>query len=136
MTSGHAALVPVSTGGAGLFERDDAIRRLRGLLQASTVSGRIAAISGEAGVGKTALIEAVAAAESRRASFLWGGCEALDTPRPLGPLLDISIQLDEEFQGHLSAGAPRHEMFAAFAAALGRRAEPLCVVFELSLIHI
>ena len=45
-------------------------------------------ISGEAGIGKTALVEAfVDALNSASTRPLWGACEALATPRPLGPLI-------------------------------------------------
>ena len=47
--------------------------------------GRLILVGGEAGVGKTALVRAFA--DGRR--VLWGACDPLHTPRPLGPLLDI-----------------------------------------------
>ena len=46
--------------------------------------GRLAFVSGEAGVGKTALLRRFCAGE-RRARVLWGACDALFTPRALGP---------------------------------------------------
>src|SRR5689334_15263494 len=125
-----ATLTPAPGVGTALLERDDALARLRMLLAASAKSGRVVAISGEAGVGKTTLVEALAEHEAGRASFLWGGCEALDTPRPLGPLLDMSSQLDDEFGERLRAGNPLHDVFATFAETLGRRSGAMAVVFE------
>jgi DNA-binding CsgD family transcriptional regulator/tetratricopeptide (TPR) repeat protein len=49
--------------------------------------GRLILVGGEAGVGKTALVRAFA--EGR--DVLWGACDPLHTPRPLGPLLDIGL---------------------------------------------
>ena len=49
--------------------------------------GRLILVGGEAGVGKTALVRAFV--DGRR--VLWGGCDPLHTPRPLGPLLDIGL---------------------------------------------
>jgi hypothetical protein len=40
-------------------------------------------VLGEAGAGKTALVREFARGERVR----WGACEALTTPRPLGPFL-------------------------------------------------
>jgi DNA-binding CsgD family transcriptional regulator len=50
--------------------------------------GRLILIGGEAGVGKTALVRAFT--EGR--DVLWGACDPLHTPRPLGPLLDIGLR--------------------------------------------
>ena len=59
--------------------------------------GRLILVGGEAGVGKTALVRAFA--DGRR--VLWGACDPLHTPRPLGPLLDIG--LDESSPAALAA---------------------------------
>jgi DNA-binding CsgD family transcriptional regulator/tetratricopeptide (TPR) repeat protein len=50
--------------------------------------GRLVLIGGEAGVGKTALVRAFT--HDRR--VLWGACDPLHTPRPLGPLVDIGLR--------------------------------------------
>ena len=52
-------------------------------------SGRLVVITGEAGIGKTTLIDAFRA---RRPDlrWLWGACDGGFTPRPLGPLHDIA----------------------------------------------
>ena len=68
-------------------------------------------IAGEAGVGKSALVE-----EAQRglpdASWYWGACDGLFTPRPLGPLFDIAAQVGGESWA-VPAGAPREELFSA-----------------------
>ena len=46
-------------------------------------------VTGEAGVGKTALIEAFIHAVGDRARVLRGVCEALFSPRPLGPFYEL-----------------------------------------------
>ena len=60
-----------------------AIERLQ---MAACGRGGVIAIGGEAGVGKTSLVDAFAAAHDDDARILWSGCEALSTPRALGPL--------------------------------------------------
>ena len=113
-----------------LLERDGALASLSDALAASRMQGQVAAVSGEAGVGKTSLLEALAAREGRSAPFLWGACEALATPRPLGPLLDMAADVGSEVEALLATGAPRHQVFAAFAASIARRTPPTVVVFE------
>src|SRR4029453_11742508 len=100
-----------------LLERDDALAELERALAASHPQGQIATVSGEAGVGKTALLHALAE-RNPAASILWGACEALSTPRPLGPLLDLAPELGDEIDELLAAAVPRHQVFAAFAAAV------------------
>src|SRR4029450_2286902 len=108
-----------------LLERDDALAALGRALAASHPQGQIATVSGEAGVGKTGLLEALAD-QSPTASFLWGACEALGTPRPLGPLLDLVPQLGGDIEPLVATIVPRHQFFAAVATAVDRRRAPNC----------
>src|SRR3954469_19420807 len=55
-------------------------------MEGSRSAGRIRVVAGEAGIGKTALVSAAAA--DRR--VLWGACDPLITPRPMGPLRDVA----------------------------------------------
>lgn len=52
--------------------------------------GRCVLISGDAGIGKTSLVQAFVANLGTKAVPLVVGCEALFTPRPLGPLVDLA----------------------------------------------
>ena len=52
--------------------------------------GRLVVISGEAGVGKTALARELCASHRGSAQVLWAQCDPLQTPRALGPVLDIA----------------------------------------------
>src|SRR5262245_18526372 len=82
-------------------------------------SGRLVLVSGESGIGKTALLEAFQR-RSPGLRWLWGGCERLTTPRPLGPLFDIAAQASGELASLATqAGAPRERLFAAFLAEIG-----------------
>jgi predicted ATPase len=60
---------------------------LRDRLQAAATRGHVALVAGEAGIGKTSVLRALA--ESHDAVW-WGACDALQTPHPLAPLLDIA----------------------------------------------
>ena len=56
--------------------------------------GRLVFVGGEAGVGKTALVHAFAAASGT--PVLRGACENLTTPTPFGPFLDLGLDLGDE----------------------------------------
>src|SRR3954447_3835204 len=74
----------------GLLERDALVERLRQAAQAALGgAGSLGAVSGEPGAGKTALVREV----FTPTSALWGYCEPLSTPRPLGPFHDIAGQI-------------------------------------------
>jgi len=78
---------------------------------------RVLVVSGQPGVGKTALVEAFQE-RSRGTRWLWGACDGLLTPRPLGPLFDIGARLDGELGRLCRDGAPRDRLFAAFLAEI------------------
>src|SRR5262245_12363362 len=96
---------------AELLERDHELLALDTLLgEVMTGQGRSALIGGEAGIGKTALVERfIARAQARQPSprLLWGSCEALFAPRPLGPLYDIAQQAPGPLRALLETDANR-----------------------------
>jgi tetratricopeptide (TPR) repeat protein len=59
---------------------------------------------------------------------LWGACDALHTPRPLGPFLDVADQAGGELAAVAEQGTSAGELIAAFARELRRR--PAIVVLE------
>jgi DNA-binding CsgD family transcriptional regulator/tetratricopeptide (TPR) repeat protein len=82
--------------------------------------GTLVLVGGEAGVGKSALAEAAAhSARDGGVSVLVGACDALSTPRPLGPFRDIASEVGDEDLLQILDGAPRRfEVFGAFLALL------------------
>lgn len=113
-----------------LHERDEALGELNAALaDALAGRGRVFFVGGEAGIGKTALVEAFARRQPAAIRRLWGACDPLFTPRPLGPLHDVAAQLDPgaALVAALSAGGHA----AVFAAALrDLTARPTVAVFE------
>ena len=111
-----------------LLERDSCLAQLEDARAATVESGVIALVSGEAGIGKTTLVETFAArAAAGGARVLRGSCDPLFTPRPLGPVFDIARSAG----GRLAAtvtGDDRERLFGALLDEL--KSGPVLAVFE------
>jgi DNA-binding CsgD family transcriptional regulator/tetratricopeptide (TPR) repeat protein len=111
-----------------LLEREQCLADLAQWLGAvADQGGCIALVGGEAGMGKTALLQEFSK-QQRVARVLWGACDALFTPRPLAPLHDIARQTKGALLAAVNFAAKREEIFTAALDEL-ERSETL-VVFE------
>jgi DNA-binding CsgD family transcriptional regulator len=115
-----------------LYEREDALRELDAAQTGALAGGgRIVLIGGEAGIGKTALVEAFTRWRPNTVRLLWGACDLLFTPRPLGPLHDMAGQLPPDAALPAALAAPEAGHAPIFAAALRElAARPTLAVFE------
>ena len=74
-----------------LLERESALADLGAALAAARAGrGRVALLSGGAGMGKTSVVRTFLAGLDRRTRVLEGACDDLLTPRPFGPVHDMS----------------------------------------------
>jgi len=112
-----------------LLERQAELATMRALLDAAAGRGAVALVTGEAGIGKSSLLRACAAAhEASAGSVWWGACDALATPLPLAPLLDIAREARPRFAEKLDG--PRPALFEAVLDELRRASPPRLVVVE------
>lgn len=96
-----------------LLERDAQFAALAEYAaEARAGAGRLVLVAGEAGVGKSSLVERLQD-ELPEARWAWGACDGLFTPRPLGPLFDLAGRLGGELAALCRAGAGREELFDA-----------------------
>jgi DNA-binding CsgD family transcriptional regulator/tetratricopeptide (TPR) repeat protein len=120
-------MVPVRENSrAPLFEREAALRILGNALDlASKGHGSVVSIVGDAGLGKTALVNAFCRRQ-RGVCVLRGLCDALSTPRPLGPIRDIARDVGGALEKSFAAG--RDAVFDALLAAISADKATLLVV--------
>ena len=91
-----------------LLERDEQLARLRTALEgARSGTGRLVLVTGEAGVGKTALVDSISRTDADLRVWT-GSCEQLFTARPLGPLADIASNAAGRLGEVVGRGAPVH----------------------------
>jgi len=110
-----------------LLERERQVDAVLGYAtEADAGSGRLVLVEGEAGGGKSTLLEEVEA-RLPDATWHWGACDGLFTPLPLSPLRDIAEQVGGDLLAALRADASRDAIFDALIAAV-RNAPGLTVL--------
>ena len=110
-----------------LLERGAQLATLREQFAKIDDSGRLVLVTGEAGAGKSALVEAFLADQGPPTEVLFGRCDDLFAPRPLGPLADIARQRP----GRLRDALAEADQSAAFEAFLSELAGPQPVIVAL-----
>ena len=93
--------------------------------------GRLVLVGGEAGAGKTALLRQWCEESRGRARIVWGTCDPLLTPGPLGPLFDVAEVTGGELGELVMGGAQPREVAGALLRELGVRTPPVLVLEDL-----
>ncbi|MET0899901.1 MAG: AAA family ATPase [Mycobacterium sp.] len=101
-----------------LTERDHELDQLAARAAAAYAGrGGAVMVCGESGAGKTSFVEAVVDRYHRefgdRGRVLWGACDPLSTPRPLGPLHDLAHAFGPRTQELLANGEQPYDIFVS-----------------------
>ena len=113
-----------------LLERTPQLGSLHTALQSARQGhGRLVFVGGEAGIGKTTLVERFCLGLPREVRIFRGACDAIATPRPLGPLIDMAAELGDAFEGAVR-GERRELLFDSFLRVLREGSRPVVVVLE------
>jgi hypothetical protein len=102
-----------------LLERESDLRELGRLLDdAAARHGRMLFLGGEAGVGKTSLVDAFLRQVDSGVDAVRSSCDALSTPGPLSSVRAHATALGIDFQPHLREGQFRDDLFHAMYDAI------------------
>jgi DNA-binding CsgD family transcriptional regulator len=113
---------------AGLLEREGQLAALVAAVEeAAAGRGSMVLLGGEAGIGKTSLVRALAERVGGEVAVFSGACEALSVPVPLGPLREL---FEVAGGGDLLkvGGDDRLRVARALLDALGERAPAVAVI--------
>lgn len=111
-----------------LLEREAYLGRLASLLaDARRGHGHLALVAGEAGIGKTTLVDAFCALAPAATRQLWGTCDPLVPARPFTPIVDIADRVGGDLRQAMSGG-DRDGVIEAFLGLLQRPGAPPTVV--------
>lgn len=113
-----------------MLEREEFLETLVGYAdEAASGLSRVVFIAGEAGVGKTTLLE-LFRQQRPDARWLFGRCDGAFTPEPLGPLFDIADQLGGPLADAGATGADRDRLFRLLLDQLAAPAPATMLVIE------
>ncbi len=114
-----------------LLERDVALATLAGAYDdAVRGSGRVVFVTGEPGIGKTSLVTRFVRGLGADTRVLFGTCDDLSIPRPLGPIRDLAGSVSAALEGALAAGAAPHDIQTLLLAEVELPPRPTVLVLE------
>jgi predicted ATPase len=88
-----------------LLERDQELTTLvNAAREAADGTGSVVLLHGEAGIGKMSLVSAIKSQLPSETRMLIGSCDALSTPRTLGPFRDLAPAVGPRLAAALQAG--------------------------------
>ena len=115
--------------GDTMLEREEQLTALQGCLgDARAGRGRFVLVAGEAGIGKTTLVEHFCQGHAADGVVFWGACDGLRTPRPLSPLIDVARHAGGVLQAAIDGGEKPAGCFDALRRELERCRRPVLVI--------
>jgi len=114
-----------------ILERDHELAELAAAAAAAgTGAGSVVLVSGEAGIGKSSLVDAVGGVLPPAGRLLVGYCDDLATRRTLGPLRDLAGSVGADLTRAVEEGGDRNRLLDALRAELSRGPHPTVLAVE------
>jgi DNA-binding CsgD family transcriptional regulator/tetratricopeptide (TPR) repeat protein len=95
-----------------LVERDEHLRALTEVFAVPSSSGKVVLLSGEAGFGKTSLLQAGLDTLDHKWRVLLAISEPLDVPAAFAPLYDLMAEMAPELQDDIRSGTGRMPVYS------------------------
>ena len=115
----------------GILERDAELSVLtRAVREAADRHGSVVLVMGEAGIGKSSVVEELRSQLPAEGRMLVGYCDDLATPRTLGPFRDLVGSVGTEFSRAMADGSDRDRVLTALRAELTWPEHPTVLVIE------
>ena len=114
-----------------ILEREQELAALAAAArEAAAGEGSVVLVSGEAGIGKSILVEAVRSVLPAESRLLVGYCDDLATRRALGPFRDLVGSVGAELTRALQEGGDRNQLLDALRTELSWAGHPTVLVIE------
>ena len=115
----------------GILERDAELSALaHAAREAADGHGSVVLVMGEAGIGKSSLVEALRSHLPAEGRMLVGYCDDLATPRTLGPFRDLVGSVGTELSRAVTDGSERDRVLTALRTELTWPDHPTVLVIE------
>src|SRR6478672_6392584 len=115
----------------GILERDAELSVLtKAVREGGGRHGSVVLVMGEAGIGKSSLVEALRSHLPAEGRMLVGYCDDLATPRTLGPFRDLVGSVGTELSCAVADGSERDRVLTALRTELTWPEHPTVLVIE------